>query len=265
MNASTESFPPARVTPGARQAFGGIWRLSVRQLLTPGHWLAVGGMLVALGVICVGNLTGRNAPALYINWVAEFYIAFVVPTLAFIAGAEAIRDEMKARSADYILTRPLSRPRFVLFRFVAQLGCAELDFLAPLALVLGIGQARGVLGIAAAIPAFFLAQVLMVAAFTALGFLAGMLTSRYIVVGLLYAAVVEIGVGQIPTQLSRLSLTHQVKLMLQDAVAAPGALTGAAGGSDWGTAGLVVLVCAVAIGVTAVLFNLREFTGAAES
>src|SRR5436305_792065 len=52
-------------------------------------------------------------------------------------------------------------------------------------------------------------------AFGGFGFLGGFLTSRYIIIGLAYGVVIEVGVGQIPTQLSKLSMTHQVQGMLQ--------------------------------------------------
>jgi hypothetical protein len=84
-----------------------------------------------------------------------------------------------------------------------------------------------------------------------------------VVVGLAYGGIVEAGVGQIPTQLSRLSMTHQVRELLAPLVARTELVSAAPG--LLGTTGMIALFCVLALGATAALFTLREISGGGES
>ena len=130
-----------------------------------------------------------------LNWVATFYVCFVVPILSFISAGGVARDDLKADAVDYIFTRPVRRPMFVLFRYVAHVACTQLDFLLALAVVVGVGVSLNVPGMMAAVPALLVAQACAIVAFSAFGFLCGMFTSRYVIVGLLYGSIVEVGIG----------------------------------------------------------------------
>ena len=82
----------------------------------------VGGLV---GLVLLTLLTfaivrpGRVMP--FSNWTAGFYLTFLVPLLAFLSGGGAMRDEMKPSSVDYVLTRPVRRTAFVVFRFLSHL------------------------------------------------------------------------------------------------------------------------------------------------
>ena len=93
-----------------------------------------------------------------------------------------------------------------------------------------------------------------------------MLTWRYVIVGLAYAAIVEIGVGNVPTQINQISLVRQVLGILRPILGNDAGLTRAALTSSFSTPAIVVLLLAFAaamIALTAVLFSTREFAGAA--
>jgi ABC-type transport system involved in multi-copper enzyme maturation permease subunit len=70
---------------------------------------------------------------------------------------------------------------------------------------------RQVPDLSSTIPSLLLAQVLAIPAFCALGFAFGAFTSRFLIPGIFYAGVIEVGIGNIPTQLNRLSMTHHVR------------------------------------------------------
>jgi ABC-2 type transport system permease protein len=105
--------------------------------------------------------------------------------------------------------------------------------------------------------------VLLITAFSAFGFLCGMLTSRYVVIGLAYAGLIEAGVGQIPTQLSRLSMTHQMRMLLKSLLLHAEQLSSTP--SVFGTTLMLTLFCVIMLGCAAALFTLREFSGAGET
>ncbi len=259
MNAPPPLFTlPAPVAPNWRHAFGGVWRLTVRRHLLPGRWAMVLVGLAVLTLLCFAA-SHRSSARHYLEWAGVFYVAFLVPALAFIGGAGAMRDEMKAGTVDYVFTRPINRPAFVAGKFIAHTVCAQLDFLFALAVVVAVSVVRGIPIPPAAIAGLLLGQALLVTAFSALGFLAAILTSRYIIVGLAYAGIIEAGVGQIPTQISRLSLTRQVRDLLAPAGDAASALT------ILGTAGTLLFFTAIALAVAAALFHHRELGASSEA
>jgi ABC-type transport system involved in multi-copper enzyme maturation permease subunit len=257
MNAPPPLFTlPTPVAPNWRHAFGGVWRLTLRRYLLPGRWLTLLIGLAVLALLAAGS-SHRGDGQQFLYWAARFYTTFLVPALAFVTAAGVMRDEMKSSSVDYIFTRPIGRPAFVLAKFVAHTVCEQIDFLLALAVVVAFGVARDVPGFLSMLPVILLGQALLITAFSALGFLAAILTSRYIIVGLAYAGIIEVGVGQIPTQISRLSLTRQVReLLTAETFSVTAAL---------GTTATLLLFTLVALIAAGALFRRRELGASAET
>ena len=258
MNAPRPAFPAPRVAPNLSHAFGGIWRLTFRRFLQAGHWLTVGIGLVVMMLLFTGG-PRHDTPAQFLDWAINFYLTFLVPVLAFMAGGGAMRDEMKSGTVDYVLTRPVSRPAFVAFKYLAHTLCTQINFLPAFAVVVAFAVFREVPNLASVIPQLLLGQILLVAAFGGLGFLSGALAVRYVIIGLVYAGVVEVGVGQIPTQLSRLSMTHQVRALLAPLWDKTVDLTTVPG---WPASAAILLAFgAVTVAATAALLAFRELSG----
>lgn len=262
MTATTSAFPAPRVAPQLAHAFGGIWRLTFRRLLLPGHWLTLGIGLVVLTLLFVGGVHGGSADR-FLDWTVGFYITFLVPVLAFMAAGGAMRDEMRSGTIDYVLTRPVPRPAFVVFKFIAHTVCTQIDFLFAFGLVVFFAASRRVPDLPIVALKLLYGQMLLITAFSAFGFLCGILTSRYVVIGLAYAGVIEVGVGQIPTQLSRLSMTQQMRNLLEvllDRVAPHETSPGI-----FDTTGIVVLYCVVVLGAAVAVFTFRELSAPGDS
>lgn len=262
MNATTSAFPAPRVAPQLTHAFGGIWRLTFRRLLLPGHWLTLGIGLVVLTLLFVGGVHGGNVDR-FLDWTVGFYVTFLVPVLAFMAAGGAMREEMKSGTIDYVLTRPVPRPAFVVFKFIAHTVCTQIDFLFAFGLVIFFAASRRVPDLPVVALKLLYGQMLLVTVFSAFGFLCGVLTARYVILGLGYAGVVEVGLGQIPTQLSRLSMTHQVRDLLGLLLGRSESLSSEP--SLIGTTGVLALFCLVVLGVTAALFTFRELSSPGDS
>ena len=258
-------FPAPRVMPNAAHAFGGVWRLTVGRFFTTGHGLALLGMLVLLAMFALGASSSKPRIAGYLTWAALFYVCFLVPILAFISAAGAIREDLKAGSVDYIFTRPVRRPAFTLFRFFSHVACAQLDYVLALAVVAGIGLFAGVPGMWKAVPLLWVAQAIVIVVFSAFGFFCGLLTSRYVIVGLLYGAIVEVGVGSIPTQLNRISMLRHVTEILRpvlgDARIGMGGPAAADPLSAPAAIALLLSFSAVLLAVAAALFTVKELAG----
>jgi ABC-2 type transport system permease protein len=253
------SVPPA-LAPNAWHAFGGIWRLTARRFLNARSFLALAGALTLLGFLLTA-LTQNASPRFYFEWTAGFYLTFVVPILAFLSGAGAMRDEMKPQAVDYTLTRPIRRPAVVVFKFISHVACIQIGYLLALAIVIAVGAYRQIPTLWSALPWLLTAQVMAVAAFAALGALSAVLTSRYLIVGLLYAGIVEVAVGNIPTQINRLSMTRQLRTLLQP-VLAPTSPNLVPEESLFSTFGFLAVFTVVMLGLAAAVFSRLELAGA---
>jgi hypothetical protein len=254
--------PPNLPQPNLRRAFGGVWRLTWPRYAAPPHALTALGVIAALGLLTW--VQARHAQADIVTWLSQSYLSFFVPLFAFVSAGGTLRDELKSSSTDYVLTRAIPRPAFVVFKFISHVAITEIEFLIAWAVIAGVGIALHIPTLGAALPTLLLGQSLLVLGFTAFGFLAAALTSRYIFVGLLYGSIVEIGVGQIPTQLNRLSMTHQVRQLLDPylshdagaAVISSGAVV---------TSAVLLLITACALALAVAVFALRELNHSAES
>ena len=263
MNPLVSDSPPLTVPPHPWRAFGGIWRLTWRRFCTPGQWLLLGGTVVVLGLL--GLLRVRYAKeAEYLPWLAQFYIGFILPVMAFLAGASAIRDEMKSSTADYVLTRPVRRAHFVVFKYLSHLACLQLFYVVVLAALLALGVFISAPDVAQTAPRFVLAQVIGISGFSALGFLFGVITERYLVLGFVYAGAVEMAIGRIPTQLNHVSMTRQLNSLVGLPDGSVAALLSGPG-SAWSVVALLFGYTALFIAFSAIVFSRRELVGAGRS
>jgi ABC-2 type transport system permease protein len=268
MNA-TAPFPPPRVQPHAGHALAGLWRLAARRFYTPGYWLTLAGMLVALVVLSLPVTQAKTAAqAGLLPWAAGFYVCFVVPLLSFIAAAGTLRDDFGGATVDYILTRPLRRPVFVAFRYLTQMVATQISFLFGFATIVGLCAFWEVPDFVGALPLLLLGQVCAVMTFSAVGFLCGAITSRYVIVGVAYGAIVEVGLGNVPTQLNQISIIRHVLALVQPLLgegrwAISQTLGTATSSSGIPTVVLLAGISAAAVALTAVLFAWKEFAGSA--
>lgn len=252
--------PVRPATPNLRYAFGGIWRLTFRRFLAPSQWTVPAILLAVLTLIAFATVRDGNEQ-LFFRWTSGFYLTFLVPILAFLSGAGAIRDEMKSATVDYVFTRPVRRAAFVVFKFLSHLACIQVGFLLALGAVMAVGAYRHIPSLFAALPWLLLGQAVGVTAFAAFGLLCGAITSRYLVVGLFYAGAVEAAIGRIPTQLNRLSMTHQVRALLEQVLPSfsPTLLPEQ---SPLAIVGLLLVFSAVMIAAAALFFGFQELAGA---
>jgi ABC-2 type transport system permease protein len=259
MHAVSVSPSPA-VRPNAWRAFGGLWGLTWRRFCTPGQFLLLLGMAGLLGLLILVRIRHGQESA-FLPWTAQFYLGFILPVMAFLSGAAAIRDEMKSSAADYVLTRPLRRSLLVVFKYLAHLACVQLFYLAVLAALLVLAIAVHAPNVASAAPRLLAVQVTALTSFSALGFLFGVLSARYLVLGMIYAVAVEMAIGRIPTQLNRVSMTHQLSTLLPPMDATVLVLSTAPAGA-LSVMTLLVGYAAVLVALCALVFSQREMVGA---
>lgn len=268
-----DSTSVARVQPNLAHTFGGILRLTWSRFTSPGQWWVTLGILAFL-VLFTGVSVRDGRDDHYFSFTSEFYLTFLIPVVAFLSGGGAIRDEMKGHAVDYVLTRPLPRWAFVVFKYTAHLLCFELMYLVVFAALMGVGFYRHIPGLVSVLPLLLGTQVIGIAVFLCLGLLCGILTSRYLVVGLLYGALVEAGISRIPIQLSALSMTHHLRTLLERLNAHPAqpvrtargmmklfAATNPGEPSAFGAVAILIGATVSLLLIAAALFSQKEFAG----
>lgn len=253
-----------RVVPNSWHALGGIWRLTRRRYTSPKYWLGLVAGLAILAVLAVASLETSGSETSSVRnfgWFAYFYLRLLVPLIAFISAAATMRDDLKPDSVDYVLMRPVRRPVWVLGRFLARLVCSQFDFLLAFAVVMGVSVYRDIPDFVAEAPRLLLGQVLLIIAASGFGFLCGVLSSRYIILGLFYGAIVELGVGSIPTQLNQLSMSQHVLSMLSHLLGSPGVAATLPATTPWGATAILVSFAIATLAITVLVFSTREFAG----
>jgi ABC-type transport system involved in multi-copper enzyme maturation permease subunit len=149
----------------------------------------------------------------YFSWLINFYFFLALPLFCLSACGAMIRDELQADTLGFLVTRPIGRARLFLLKY----GCQVLWLQGIVAvnglLLLAVGAMRNVPDIASLLPLLLGAQFLAVLSWGALSALLGLITRRYLVVGIGYGFVVELGLGRIPTNINTLSLTRHFRGM----------------------------------------------------
>jgi len=80
------------------------------------------------------------------------------------------------------------------------------------------------------------------------------------VLGIFYGGIIEVGIGNIPTQLNRLSMTHQVRTIASSVLPLHGKAAQIADSLPT-VIGTLVLFSLVFVAIAAALFSLRETAG----
>lgn len=254
---------PKPGVPGLGSSLAGLWVLSWRGFFAWRRaplWLAalVANPLLAWLSLPDGESTG------FLHWNVHLYVGLLMPLYCLVVCGAMIRDEVQDDTLAFLVTRPLTRARLYLGKYVCQVAWLQFVFLVNGLLLLGVGLLRDIPEAPSLAGRVVLAGVLAALVYGALGGVFGLLTRRYIVLGLVYGFIVEVGIGHIPTNINSLSMLRH----LQDLLAGHPAVRDR---YDWsaeasGTGVLIILgTTLAALVVGAVLFTWKEFHASHEA
>jgi hypothetical protein len=199
---------------------------------------------------------GRTGP--FYHWLIDFYFFVLLPLGCARSCGAIIREELQADTLSFLTTRPVSRARLLVVKYLSQTAWLQIIVLIETLLLFAVGGLREVTSLGLLVPLFLGTQFLAVLAWCALGTLFGLITKRYMAIALLYGMIVEMGIGRIPTNINTLSLMRHLKILLSHNPALQSIY-------DWPTKGTVVslaaLLFASALFVTlaALLFTFKEY------
>lgn len=203
----------------------------------------------------------RTAP--FYRWLIDFYFFIILPLSCVRGCGGLIRDELQTDTLGFLTTRPVKRATLVVLKYLSQVAWLEMAMLLEGLLLLGAGALREIPELASLLPLFLAAQFLAVLAWSALGLFLGQVTKRYLPLALLYGLIVELGIGDIPTNINTLSLMRHLKTLLSHNQALQSLY-------EWTGTGFLLPVSALLlaavlfVALAAILFTFREYHASAE-
>ncbi|MBO36008.1 MAG: hypothetical protein CMO64_07445 [Verrucomicrobiales bacterium] len=218
MNANPATQSPARVDMFA--AFRGLWRLHwQRQLAWKRLAVQFGlmGFFIFLSWHAIPSAefhSPKMAQDVFFGWVIGFYFLTIVPLTCLNVCGSMVREEAAANTLCFFTTRPLKRSEMFLLFYLGNAAWLQLLFAIFTVLLFGIGFLHGIPGLMKLLPLMLATQFLAIMAWSALCAMLGMAHPRYIVVGILYGLLVEIGIANIPTNIHNLALSHHIQTLL---------------------------------------------------
>ena len=221
----------------------------------------------ALQTFCQRNITTaesstpaqmwtRTSP--FYHWLIDFYFFIVLPLNCVRLCGGLIRDELQTNTLSFLTTRPLGRARLLILKYLAQTAFLQITLL-----LFTAGQLRGMPSLGALLPLFLAAQFLAVFAWSGLGIFLGQITQRYVAMAIVYGAIVEMGIGRIPTNINTLSLTKHLKTLLAHHPALQSTYEWTSTGVPLSVSALI-LAPVIFVGLAALLFTFLEYHHTAE-
>ena len=204
---------------------------------------------------------GRTTP--FYHWLVDFYFFVILPLQCVKASGGLIRDELQADTLSFLVTRPLSRARLLVLKYLTQTAWLQLVLLLQTLLLFAVGALRQIPSLDALLPLFLAAQFLAVLTWSALGVFLGQVAKRYMGVALVYGFIVELGIGRIPTNINTLSMMRHLKTLLSHNPALQGIYDWSATGVPMAL-GALALATALFLTLAALLFTFKEYHQTAE-
>ncbi len=216
------------------------------------------------------SVAESNSPAMvwnrtspFYHWLIDFYFFIALPLNCVRLCGGLIRDELLTNTLSFLTTRPLGRGRLLILKYLSQTAWLQIMLLFETLLLFMAGQLREVPSLGALLPLFLAAQFLAVFAWSALGILLGQITKRYVAMAIVYGAVVEMGIGRIPTNINTLSLTKHLKTLLAHHPALQSTYEWTSTGVPL-SVGALILATGIFLGLAALLFTFLEYHHTAE-
>ncbi|MGI0149476.1 MAG: ABC transporter permease [Thermoplasmata archaeon] len=241
-----------------RQA-GTVTGLTLRYLLgtrrvIPTALLAAVPLILSLS-LAAGNVANFDI-VLFQVLMLPLFLQVVLIFVTLVNATTLIREEIEDNTLPYLLTRPISKPAIVSYKYIAYLGAALILLIPPIILAYGVTESYAGDSWAAdldVLGAFLVATILGSAAYGALFLFVSVMVRKPLAAGLLIGFVWESIVGSIPGDVPMLSIIHYLRSVLKEMISV-GPL---AGYSTSVSAGAAIAVL-IAISITMVVLAMVQ-------
>ncbi len=96
----------------------------------------------------------------FYHWLIDFYFLAILPLMCVRTSGALIRDELQADTLSYLTTRPVSRARLLVIKFLSQTAWLQVVVLVQALLIFGAGRLRHIPSLGHLLPLFLAAQFL---------------------------------------------------------------------------------------------------------
>ena len=133
-------------------------------------------------------------------------------------------------------------------------------FLIITPMMFGVAIAKGFSDITSLMMMLLVVQFMAIMAWGALSAFLGMLHQRYVVIGIVYWLVVDMGIGSVQTgNINQLSLLRHVKSLLGQDLAAREAMDWLPPDPAWSAALILMIAPIIFLALGSLLFTVREY------
>lgn len=243
--------------PQWRDAMEGMWLFTWKTNLTWRRLPVLLASLLLVPLLAYFTLKdGASRP--YFLWTVDFYLVVLVPLYClFICGA-MMRDEIQGDTISFLLTRPLTRAELFLLKYLCQVIWLEMMGAVVALLLIFVGWWYQIPDLNQFALLFLSTQLLAILAYGALSALFGLVHQRYMVLGIIYGFVVELGIGKIPTNINSLSLSHHMQTLLANSLAINQYYSWTPEGTLY-SQGVMLLATGIFLSMGLLLFTFKEY------
>jgi ABC-2 type transport system permease protein len=251
----TESFRKAWVVTG----------LTLRYLLTTRRAIATVLLALVPVIIALALAAARVVTfdiLLFQDVMIPLFLQVVLIFVTLVNATALIREEIDDNTLPFLLTRPISKPALVAYKYIGYLVAVLVVLIPPIIAAYGVTEAYGGLAFNTDLDVlwgFLATTILGSAAYGALFLFISVLVRRPLAVGLLIGFVWESVVDQIPGDVPKISVIHYLKTILKDVIAVSH-LTGYRTDLSAGAAAGVLVAVSIALVILAgFVFQQMEF------
>ena len=202
-----------------RTAMAALYTLTVRQHLHGRRWMVMALLfLLPAGLAVLVRATAADAPPVGIEFLIAFFLIpqALLPLVALVYASGIIQDEQEDQTLTYLLVRPISRWAIYLVKLLATLTTTVLltaVFTALTYAAIYVGTEAGAADVARRCLTAVAIHGLSVGAYCCLFGLIGLYTRRALVAGILYTAVIEGLLANLPFGLRFVTVIYYARVI----------------------------------------------------
>ncbi|HRE80771.1 MAG TPA: hypothetical protein PLN52_06970 [Opitutaceae bacterium] len=249
-------FSAKRGATSLPAVFKGLLMLELFAWKRSGVWVKAGLALAGLIVITRLSVSRGNA-ALFSTWMIDVVTLKLVPLLCLVTGGGLLRNQIRSFTIEYLWTRPASKTYLVLSAWAVSVVLVSVQATVATVVVHAVGSLQGVPNVWDGMMLQALTQVLIILPFCALAVALGVVSGKYMVLGLVYGLLIEGGMSRLPTNLNRISVTHHAEELLSlSASSVQNPMT-----SVWlPSVGGLAMITGVALALAVFIFNRTQYS-----
>ena len=171
--------------------------------------------------LAAARVTAFNSDLFQVLMIPLF-LQVVLIFVTLVNATTLIREEIDDNTLPYLLTRPISKPAVVMYKYIGYLVAVLVLLVPPIVLAYGVTEAYQGTGLTSdldVLGGFLVTTVLGSAAYGAMFLFISVIFRKPLAVGLLFGFVWESIVGSIPGDVPKLSLIHYLKSVLKGMIA----------------------------------------------